>query len=97
MAGPESLTISDIVVRADGLAEAEIDGEVVALNIERGLCYGLNHAGSRVWRLLAEPTRVADLCGTLESEYAIDSETCRRQVLELLEDMRGEGLIAVPQ
>jgi hypothetical protein len=97
MTGPESLTLSNIVVRADGLAEAEIDGEVVALNIERGLCFGLNPVGSRVWRLLVEPMRVADLCGTLESEYAIDSETCRLQVLELLEDMRGDGLIAVPQ
>ena len=32
MNGPESLNLSNIVVRADGLAEAEVDGEVVALD-----------------------------------------------------------------
>jgi hypothetical protein len=33
----------------------------------------------------------------LLSDYAVDRNTCERQVLDLLEEMQAEGLIAVVQ
>jgi hypothetical protein len=88
------LTSATVVARRDGFVEAEIDGEVVALNIERGSCYGLNRVGSRIWGLLASPVCIGDLCATLLAEYRVDSDVCERQVLDLLEELRSEGLIA---
>jgi hypothetical protein len=89
---PLSLTAK--VVRMDGFIDAEFDDEVVALSIEHGTCYGLNRVGSRIWKLLATPTRIADLCATLLTEYKVDPGECERQVLDLLEELRAEGLIA---
>jgi len=87
------LTASDTVVaRRDGLVEAEIDDEIMALSIE-GVCYGMNRVGSRIWKLLAKPTRICDLCATLLAAYRVDSDACERQVLDLLEELRSEGLI----
>ena len=88
------LSIASIVSRKAGFIEAEIDGEVVALNIEQGICYGLNQVGSRIWHLLETPSRIGDLCETLLSEYSVDPADCERQVLELLEDLCKEGMIA---
>jgi hypothetical protein len=88
------LSSASVVARSDGFIETEIDGEVVALSIERGSCYGLNRVGSRVWNLLAGPSRIGDVCATLLTEYKIDSEACERQVVDLLEELRSEGLIA---
>jgi hypothetical protein len=82
------------VARRDGLIEAEIDDEIVALSIEQGSCYGMNRVASRIWNLLAEPVRIGDLCATLVAMYRVDPEVCRRQVLDLLEELRAEGLIA---
>lgn len=90
-----SLTASDIVVRTAGLVEAEVDGEIVALDIDKGTCYGLNKVGSRIWNLIAEPTRIGDLCARLTSEFRVDEATCERQVLDLLEEMRAEGMIGL--
>jgi hypothetical protein len=88
------LTASDTVVaRRDDLVEAEIDDEILALSIERGVCYGMNRVGSRIWKLLAKPTRICDLCATLLAAYRVDSDACERQVLDLLEELRTEGLI----
>jgi hypothetical protein len=87
------VSLGTVIVRADGLLEAEIDNEIVALSIEHGACYGLNRVGSRVWTLLASPIRVGDLISTLLTEYQVDPDDCERQVLDLLEELRAEGLI----
>ena len=88
------LTTSDTVVaRRDAVVEREIDDEILALSIEQGICYGMNRVASRIWKLLAKPTRICDLCTTLLAAYRVDSDACERQVLDLLEELRTEGLI----
>ena len=72
---------------------AEVDHEIVALNIDEGMCYGLNRVGSRVWNLLAEPIRIADLCVILLTEYKVEPNVCEQQVVALLEQLRSENLI----
>jgi len=84
-----------VVVRSSALIEGEIDNEIVALNIENGTCYGLNRVGSNIWRLLRDPIRISKLCAILETQYEVVSSDCARQVIELLEQMRDEGLIRV--
>jgi len=88
------LSLAAVVMRTDGFLSAEIDGEIVALSIERGTCYGLNRVGSRIWSLLASSGRIRDLVATLLAEYHVDPDVCERQVLDLLEELRAEGLIA---
>jgi hypothetical protein len=91
------LSLSAMVVRNDGLIDAEIDNELVALNIENGTCYGLNRVGSEIWRLLDAPIRISDLCATLQTDYKVEPGVCELQVLDLLEELRAEGLIATPE
>ncbi|WP_198164545.1 PqqD family peptide modification chaperone [Rhodoplanes sp. Z2-YC6860] len=93
MAKSDRITLDTFVGRHDGFVEAEVNQEIVALSIERGTCYGLNRVGSRIWQLLSTPTRVADVCAILVDEYQVDSDTCGSQVLDLLEELRAEGMI----
>ena len=88
------LSVNSVVSRKAGIIEAEIEGEVVALNMETGTCYGLNPVGSRIWHMLATSPRISDICKTLLAEYAVGADDCERQVLDLLEDLYAEGLIA---
>ena len=83
-----------VVARSDGVIDAEIDDDIVLFNIEKGTCYGLNRVGSRILRLLAVPTRIRDVCETLLTEYKVEPGTCERQVLDLLEELRAEGVIS---
>ena len=87
------LTIAASVVRSAGVVEADVNGEVVVLHIEKGSCYGLNRIGSRVWQLALSPVRIADICASLEQEYEVVPATCEEDVLALLEGLRTEGLI----
>jgi hypothetical protein len=83
-----------VVACRDGLVEAEIDDEILALSVKRSNCYGMNRVGSHVWKLLAKPIRICDLCAALFAAYRVDPDVCEYQVLDLLEELRAEGLIA---
>jgi hypothetical protein len=93
----DPLSISAVVVRSNTFIDAEIDNEIVALNIERGTCYGLNRVGSRVWKLLAAPVQISELCGILVHEYNVDLGVCETQIIDFLEELRSEGLITSSQ
>jgi PqqD family protein of HPr-rel-A system len=86
---------SDRAARAADLLFAEIDGEAVALNAQKGVCYGLNAVGLRVLELMETPASLAEICARLTDEYDVDPATCTTQVGELLSDLEREGLVVI--
>ena len=82
-------------MRGADITDAEVDDEIVALNIDRGTCYGLNSVGSQIWRAVVGPIRVYDICAYLLQRYRVDPSRCEREVLELLNELENEGLIVV--
>lgn len=88
---PKAVTIRR---RAD-LLEAEVDGELVALHVDRGTCYGYNPTATRIWALLAEPRSLAELCDLLMREYEVDRSTCETDVVALLRELEADGLVEI--
>jgi hypothetical protein len=84
-----------IVRKADGLLSTRVDGELVAMSIDKGLCYGLNAPGVRIWDLIAEPCSLDRVCSQLLAEFDVDEAVCRRQVTALVAAMAAEGLVEV--
>ena len=79
--------------RLPGLAEAEVDGDLVALHIENGTYYSFNETAARIWALLDRPKRLSDVCATLAAEFDIDAQTCAPEVVLLLRDLEKDGLV----
>jgi hypothetical protein len=86
---------STVSRRQDLLTSALSDRELVLLNIERGAYFGMEGVAKRIWDQLEEPRRVADLCATLLTRFAVDPETCRREVLTFLTELHAKDLIVV--
>ncbi len=86
-------TVFCTVLRKPSVIETDVDGELVLLDTEGGACCGLNGIASHIWNLLASPIRVSALCEKLTSEFDVASNECEAQVIDLLNTMRGEGLI----
>jgi hypothetical protein len=82
-----------LLVRCEDLLEADVNGEIVALHIEKGQCYGMNSVASRIWELLKEPISPAQICARLNDEFEVDPETCRTDVAAVLRDFEAEGLV----
>jgi hypothetical protein len=81
------------LIRCDDLLEADVNGEIVALHIQRGQCYGLNSVASDIWRMLAEPSTIDEMCERLVQEYEVDAGSCRAEVERLIADLEAEGLV----
>jgi hypothetical protein len=84
-----------IVKRKGDLLEAEVDSELVGLNVASGTCYGFNATATRVWALLEEPKSVASIRDALMAEFDVDRATCERQLIDLLEELERDGLVEV--
>lgn len=85
----------DHVSRSSGILCAEVDGEMVALNVEKGVCYGLDAIGSRIWGMIEHPTPLRDICDALTARYRVDSPTCMADVVALISELRDEGLVVL--
>ena len=93
MTNAELLNRASVISHGRDAVAAEVDGEIVVLNVRRGFCYGLNRTGTRVWNLAAAPIAISDVCAQLIDEFEIDADQCEADVLELVAGMRDEGLI----
>lgn len=83
------------VVRVEHLLSTELDDETILMSIERGQFYGIGRTARRIWQLIAKPQKVADLIDLLAEEYQISSSICGPDVLEYLQELHREKLIAV--
>ena len=89
------VTLADQVARSPTTLSAEIDGEVVALDVPRGVCYGLDSVGAKIWAMIESPMAIAAVCDALGTLYEVDAETCRTDVLDLLAALSAEGLVEI--
>ena len=84
-----------MVTRCAGLSEAELDGELLGLHVERGTCYGFNGTATRVWKLIAQPLRLSEIRDTLVAGYDVDPETCESDLRGLLRELEQDGLVTI--
>ena len=84
-----------IYTRSVNLMEAELGDELVALEPERGMCFGFNPVATRVWQLLAEPQSLEQLESALLDEFDVDATECRTQLMELLAFFVSQNLLTL--
>ena len=75
----------------------DVDGEIVALNLESSSYLHLNTSGSFIFSLLdgSEPRTLEWLRDRVLQEYEVDAETCRREVGEFVARCVGLDLLRV--
>jgi hypothetical protein len=82
-----------IVSRSAELIETEVDGELVALHVDNGTCYGFNGTATRIWGLIEQPRRLSDLKEQLTRD--VEPELCAQQLGELLKELQADGLVEI--
>jgi hypothetical protein len=90
-----SLSVHSIVIAAPEQVSCPLGDESAILNLKNTVYYGLNPVGARVWSLLQRPRKISELRDALLEEYEVDADSCERDLLELLQKMRTEGLIEI--
>lgn len=80
------------IVRNETAVTAEVGGQLVALDVQHGTCYGLNEVATRIWAMIAEPITATDICDSLCDIYDVDREECLAQTTDLLAELLAAGL-----
>ena len=83
------LTLNDAVVHA------LVDGEVLLLNVETGVYFGLDGVGADIWELAVQGLSEDDIVDRLLDEYDVDPEALRVDVDAFLQQLADKGLIRI--
>ncbi len=95
---PKTLTplkLDTVVSVSREQSTADLGDEAVILGLAKSQYFGLDGVGARIWQILHEPRTVAEVRDLLLEEYEVEAECCERDLLVLLEELRGEGLLRV--
>lgn len=79
---------------AEGVVFNRVGEELVLLDLNRGVYYGLDPIGARIWQLLAEGTDAAEIVNILTNEYDVAPETLQSDFDRLIADLRQCGLLS---
>ncbi len=71
----------------------KLEGEWVLLNLENGVYYGLNEAGSVIWDELASHGDLETALDSLQALYDAERTVLKADVEKFLADLRKEKLI----
>lgn len=89
------ISINSIVVAAKDQVSSDLGEEAVILSLNKGVYYGLDEVGARIWDLIQEPKAVSQIRDLLLDEYNVEPERCERDLLALLEELVAEDLVEV--
>ena len=81
------------IYRNKEIHAADIDGDKVMMDLEKGKYYAMNAVGSFIWDMIEEERNVEDIIEDLLNEFEITRETCEETVLRFLNGLEDEGLI----
>ena len=93
MANANQVGWDDVVTVATSQVSNRVGDEVAVLSLDRGMYFGLNPVGARIWELLRTPTRVSAVHAAILEEYDVDAERAKQDLLELLGRLLKTGLI----
>lgn len=72
-----------------------VGDELVILDLSRGIYFGLNRVGCRIWQLISEGKALGVIAETLSREYEVDVPDAQRDVLALAGELKAKGLVSI--
>lgn len=87
------MTLSDRLEIPTEVMARQVGDETVILQLETGTYYGLDPVGARIWQLIGDGSSLAEVCGVMLEEYAVERAELESDVLDLAREMEAKGLV----
>ncbi len=75
----------------------QLGDEAVLLSLESGSYFGLNEVGARIWTLISRGDELAAVLAALQTEYEAPVERLQADLLGIVEELVGSGLLVVAE
>ncbi len=90
-----SISAETRIHRTGAVLTAEVDKQMVMMNVESGRYLGLDDIGSVIWQRLETPRTFGELIDSLVVDYDADRSVIADDVRKLLSDMAVHGLVTL--
>lgn len=90
-----SISFSDRVKIPDDVLISKLQEESVILNLDSERYYGLDDVGTRILSVLTTSESIEAAYQTLRTEYDVDGQVLREDLLELVEKLVDQGIIKI--
>jgi hypothetical protein len=87
--------MESIIAASRDHVASPLGDELVVLDTQSGVYYGLNAVGAFIWMLIQNPTPVIALRDAIMREFDVERAVCERDLLAILADMQANNLISV--
>jgi coenzyme PQQ synthesis protein D (PqqD) len=73
----------------------ELNGETVLLELSRGVYFGLDEVGTRIWQLLARGDSLDEIVAALVDEYEVSADAAAADLRALVAELEERRLVEV--
>jgi hypothetical protein len=84
-----------VVVATKDQFSCPLGDDTVILDLKAGLYFSVNDVGGLVWKLIQEPRTVRELREAILEGFAVDVETCDKDLRALLGELASRNLIEI--
>jgi len=78
---------------SDGVIWRDVGGDVVILNVETGIYFGLDGSGGQIWRELVEHGSIEKTLKSLKQQFDAEPDELRRDLDDLLNQFVEKRLV----
>jgi hypothetical protein len=90
-----TVSFSDRVRVPDDVLISNVQEEAVILNLDSERYFGLDGVGTRFLSVLTTSDSIEDAYKRLRSEYDVDSEALRHDLIALVENLIEQGIVQI--
>jgi len=91
----EAILVTSKIVSKKSSAACDLDGEMILLDVDCGVYFGLNSVGASIWKFIQSQRSVEEVVDAMMIEFKVDRAQCEAGVIGLLRDLASHGLIDV--
>lgn len=88
-----TMGLEHIVVASRDQVAADLADEVIILGMTDGVYYGVDGVAARIWAMVQQPVRLADVVRALVAEYDVDEARCSADALAFVAELEARGLV----
>jgi hypothetical protein len=83
--------------RDEEVAAKVIDGEAIIINLANGIYYSMDKVGGFIWDMVQSGHSLEEIIQGVTERYDVAREKVESDVLELVEEMLRENLVAIAE
>lgn len=82
-----------IYAKTDTFVEAEVNDEILVMNVETGLCSAIAGSARAIWQAVDGKRGVEEIRTMLGGRYDVSPETCAEEVTAFLQELEHAKLL----